>query len=172
MSLVAQVSTLATRVATEFKTWRTRVQPSEPAGTPEGHLWYDTDEPDVSDLVPPTRQILPGLGLTGGGDLTADRTLAVDFAANGVTSATKAVRADDTRLSGAPAAHTHSAADITSSTLALARMPAGVVVRVVYTGAAPVRPTAVAGAPYVHWQGPNSPGSLALAGDTWTPTNP
>lgn len=44
------------------------------------------------------RSIAAGLGLTGGGDLTQNRSFAVDFAASGVVSATKAVRADDKRL--------------------------------------------------------------------------
>lgn len=48
--------------------------------------------------VPLSRLVSAGLGLTGGGDLTADRTLAVDFAASGISSATKATRADDERL--------------------------------------------------------------------------
>ena len=53
-----------------------------------------------STAVLPTRQVITGLGLTGGGDLSANRTLAVDFAASGDSSATKAVRADDIRLTG------------------------------------------------------------------------
>ena len=50
-----------------------------------------------------------GAGLTGGGDLSADRTLSIDFAASGVNSATKAVRADDSRLTDArtPTTHNH-----------------------------------------------------------------
>lgn len=61
------------------------------------------------------RQIATGLGLTGGGTLAADRTLAVDFAASGAVSATKAVRADDSRLSDArtPTGHTHTKAQVT-----------------------------------------------------------
>jgi hypothetical protein len=55
-----------------------------------------------------------GTGLTGGGDLSANRSFAVDFATSGTTSNTKAVRADDSRLSDArtPTAHTHALADI------------------------------------------------------------
>lgn len=79
------------------------------------------------------RTITAGLGLTGGGDLSANRAFAVDFAASGVSSATKAVRADDSRLSDArtptahaysshtgipatfaPSAHSHAQADVTS----------------------------------------------------------
>jgi hypothetical protein len=36
----------------------------------------------ISGYVPDTRQIIAGSGLTGGGNLQADRTLAVDFSAN------------------------------------------------------------------------------------------
>jgi len=55
-----------------------------------------------------------GTGLTGGGDLSANRSFAVDFATSGTTSNTKAVRADDSRLSDSrtPTAHTHALADI------------------------------------------------------------
>jgi hypothetical protein len=54
-----------------------------------------------------------GTGLTGGGDLGANRTFALDFVASGATSTTKAVRADDSRLSDArtPTAHTHGLTD-------------------------------------------------------------
>lgn len=57
------------------------------------------------------RTITAGLGLTGGGDLSANRAFTVDFAASGASSATKAVRADDSRLSDArtPLAHNHDA---------------------------------------------------------------
>lgn len=48
--------------------------------------------------VPTARTLTAGTGLTGGGDLSADRSFAVDFAASGSTSSTKAVRADDSRL--------------------------------------------------------------------------
>jgi len=62
-----------------------------------------------------TRLLNAGTGLTGGGDLSTDRTLSVDFATSGTSSSTQAVRADDSRLSDArtPTAHTHVLADIT-----------------------------------------------------------
>lgn len=65
-------------------------------------------------LVDTLRTISAGTGLTGGGDLSTDRTFTVDFAASGVSSSTKAVRADDSRLSNArtPTAHTHPLADV------------------------------------------------------------
>jgi len=67
-------------------------------------------------LVDTLRTISAGTGLTGGGDLSTDRTFTVDFAASGVSSSTKAVRADDSRLSDArtPTAHTHSISDVTN----------------------------------------------------------
>jgi hypothetical protein len=53
--------------------------------------------------------------LTGGGDLTTSRSFAVDFATSGTVSTTKAVRADDARLSDArtPTAHAHLINDLT-----------------------------------------------------------
>ena len=72
------------------------------------------------------RSITAGTGLTGGGTLAASRTLAVDFAASGTSSSSKAVRADDSRLSDnrTPTSHVHSAADITSGSLDAARIEA------------------------------------------------
>jgi hypothetical protein len=52
--------------------------------------------------TPPTRQILTGAGLTGGGDLTTDRTFAVQF---GTTSGT-VTAGDDARIGGAVQAAT------------------------------------------------------------------
>uniref|UniRef100_UPI0026389A7C hypothetical protein n=1 Tax=Gordonia sp. (in: high G+C Gram-positive bacteria) TaxID=84139 RepID=UPI0026389A7C len=71
--------------------------------------------------VPTTRTIASGTGLSGGGDLTVNRTLAVQY---GVTSGT-ACQGNDSRLSDArtPTAHTHAATDITSGTLDTARIP-------------------------------------------------
>lgn len=58
---------------------------------------------DVSDAVPTSRTISAGTGLTGGGDLTANRTLAVTY---GTTSGT-VCQGNDTRLSDSrtPTAH-------------------------------------------------------------------
>lgn len=60
--------------------------------------------------------VAAGTGLSGG-TITATGTLAIDFATSGASSASKAVRADDSRLSNsrAPTAHTHSASDLTQS---------------------------------------------------------
>jgi hypothetical protein len=58
--------------------------------------------------------VAAGTGLTGG-TITNTGTLAVDFASSGTSSASKAVRADDSRLSDSrtPSAHTHPVGDIT-----------------------------------------------------------
>lgn len=58
-----------------------------------------------------------GLGLTGGGDLSANRTFAVDFVTSGVSNATQVVRADDSRLSNSrtPTSHTHALGDLTQT---------------------------------------------------------
>lgn len=72
--------------------------------------------------VPPTsRLVSAGSGLTGGGSLAADRTLAADFG----TGAGKVTEGNDSRLSDArtPTAHVHAGADITSGTVAAARLP-------------------------------------------------
>jgi len=66
-----------------------------------------------------------GTGLTGGGDLSTNRSFAVDFAASGTSSSTKAVRADDSRLSDArtPLNHTHSLSDLTQSGATINQVP-------------------------------------------------
>lgn len=69
---------------------------------------------NISDAVPSTRTVSAGTGLTGGGDLSANRTLTVDFAASGTSSATKAVRADDSRLSDARSTVSTSITDATA----------------------------------------------------------
>lgn len=69
---------------------------------------------ETTNLASSTTNLTAGTGLTGGGTISADRTFNVDFAASGVSSATQAVRADDSRLSDArtPTAHTHSAGEV------------------------------------------------------------
>lgn len=71
--------------------------------------------------VPTSRTITAGTGLTGGGTLAADRSLAVVFG----TTAGTACQGNDARLTDArtPTAHQHDADDITSGTLAAARIP-------------------------------------------------
>ncbi len=91
-----------------------------PTGTAAGHAVNKAQLDAVASSgggTPVSRMVGTGLGLTGGGDLSADRTLAVDFAASGTSSATKAVRADDSRLSDA---RTPADASVTPAKLATA----------------------------------------------------
>ena len=67
----------------------------------------------ASTAVLPTRQVIAGTGLSGGGDLSADRTLAVTYG----TTAGTAAQGNDSRLSDArtPTAHTHAVTDLTAT---------------------------------------------------------
>lgn len=67
--------------------------------------------------------ISAGTGLTGGGTLAANRTLAADFG----TGAGKVCEGNDSRLSDArtPTAHTHSGSDITTGSIDIARLGTG-----------------------------------------------
>jgi len=78
---------------------------------------------DSAGAAPSSRLISAGSGLTGGGDLSADRTIAADFG----TGAGKVTEGNDSRLSDArtPTAHTHPAADIASGTVGTARLGSG-----------------------------------------------
>jgi len=73
--------------------------------------------------TPKATTITAGAGLTGGGDLSANRTLAVSYGSTAGTAA----QGNDARLSDArtPTAHVHSAADVTSGTVAAARLGSG-----------------------------------------------
>jgi len=64
-----------------------------------------------------------GTGLTGGGDLSANRSFAVAFG----STASTACEGNDARLSDArtPTAHGHAASEITSGALDIARIPTG-----------------------------------------------
>jgi hypothetical protein len=79
----------------------------------------------VAGIVPTSLTLTAGTGLTGGGDLTANRTFTVDFATSGASSSTQAVRADDSRLSDArtPTAHTHPLSDLTQSSATPNQVP-------------------------------------------------
>jgi hypothetical protein len=70
--------------------------------------------------VPTSRTVSSGAGLTGGGDLTADRTLAVSYG----TTAGTAAEGNDARLSDArtPLSHFHAASDVTTGTFDNARI--------------------------------------------------
>lgn len=92
--------------------------------------------------APTTRAITAGTGLTGGGDLTANRTLAVSYG----TTAGTAAQGNDTRLSDARTPTSHAAshasggadalaisgAQVTSGTIPPARLATGVPVAGTY----------------------------------------
>lgn len=56
---------------------------------------------DLAAKVPTTRTVTAGTGLTGGGALSSNVTLAVDLAVSGSGTSNQAVRATDSRLSNA-----------------------------------------------------------------------
>lgn len=89
MSLVDQINSLASRMATEFKSVRTA----------------------IATKVDKSTTISAGTGLTGGGALDSNQSLAVNFG----TTAGTVTQGNDSRLSNArtPTAHTHLWADIT-----------------------------------------------------------
>jgi hypothetical protein len=80
-----------------------------------------TATPTDIGAVPTSRTISSGTGLTGGGDLTADRTLAVSYG----TTANTACEGNDARLSDArtPLSHVHAASDVTSGEFSPLRIP-------------------------------------------------
>ncbi|MEB3209578.1 MAG: hypothetical protein VKK63_11790 [Synechococcus sp.] len=80
------------------------------------NLQINAGELQITSLASETLSLTAGTGLTGGGDLTTNRSFAIDFATSGTSSATQAVRADDSRLSDSrtPTAHAHAWSDITS----------------------------------------------------------
>lgn len=73
---------------------------------------------DLAAKAPSTRSVASGTGLTGGGDLSADRTLTVTYGSIGGT----ATQGNDPRNSDArtPLAHVHVEADVTNLTADLA----------------------------------------------------
>ena len=75
----------------------------------------------VTGSASTTISVQEGLGIDVAGPSGGAYTVSVEFAASGTSSATKAVRADDSRLSNArtPTAHTHVIADVTSLQTAL-----------------------------------------------------
>lgn len=103
----------------------------------------------ASTAVLPTRTITAGTGLSGGGDLSANRSLSVQYG----TTAGTAAQGNDARLSDArtPTTHSHNVADL----------PAGSVIRSTNT----TRPTARTDV-MVIFTGAD-PGANALPGDVW-----
>lgn len=78
-----------------FRALRLWAVGSDPASPDDGDVWYRTDTDKARlrangatvSLADETRQVVSGDGLTGGGDLSADRTLAVGAGAGIVVSA-------------------------------------------------------------------------------------
>lgn len=70
-----------------------------------------------------TTTVSAGTGLTGGGDLSANRTLSVSYG----TAAGTACQGNDARLSDSrtPTAHVHDASDVNAGTLSISRIPTG-----------------------------------------------
>lgn len=70
-----------------------------------------------------TTTVSAGTGLTGGGDLSANRTLEVSYG----TSAGTSCQGNDARLSDSrtPTAHVHDASDVNAGTLSISRIPTG-----------------------------------------------
>ena len=74
---------------------------------------------DLAGKVPTTRQVIAGTGLTGGGDLSANRTFTVAFG----TTSTTACQGNDSRLSDArtPTSHAASHAAIGSDPITISQ---------------------------------------------------
>lgn len=109
------------------------------ARTPTSHTHPESDVTNlVTDLaakVVTSRQVISGGGLTGGGNLTADRTLAVgagtgivvnadDVAADFGTGAGKVVQGNDSRLSDARTPTAHASSHVTGGSDVIASVVA------------------------------------------------
>lgn len=77
----------------------------------------------ISGYVPDSRQIVAGTGLTGGGDLSANRTLAIDYSST-IPSALGSASAG-TASTPARADHIHPALDLADSTETTGVLPMG-----------------------------------------------
>ena len=109
-----------------------------------------------------------GTGLTGGGDLSTNRTIDVDFG----TGAGEVCEGNDARLSDArtPTSHTHPSTDITGlGSMALASASPIQCGRLTLTSGVPVTTTDVTGASTIYYT-PHIGDVIALYdGTTWTP---
>lgn len=89
------------------------------ARTPTSHTHAQSEVTGLltalSAKVPQTRLVNTGNGITGGGDLTGNLQLDLDYAASGTSSSTKPVRADDSRLSDSRAPNGSAGGDLTGT---------------------------------------------------------
>lgn len=122
MSLSSLVNALAGRLATEFVTVRGELSSGLAGKAASTHTHAESDvtglTTDLAAKAPTSRTLTAGTGLTGGGDLSANRTFTVSYG----TSSTTACVGNDSRLSDArtPTAHSHAESDITGLTSDLA----------------------------------------------------
>lgn len=95
----------------------------------------------IGTKVDKTISITASTGLSGGGNLSASRSLSVNFG----TAAGTACAGNDARLSNArtPTAHTHNASDIDSGTLDGARLPGQVAIGKTGTGSGASTPVTI-----------------------------
>jgi hypothetical protein len=70
---------------------------------------------DLAAKINATRQVIAGNGLTGGGDLSADRTFNVDFAPSGGGGAGEVVEATDSRLTNSRAPNGAASGDLSGT---------------------------------------------------------
>lgn len=116
---------------------------------------------EIQNTVSDTLTLTAGTGLTGGGDLTANRTFTVDFATSGAATAGKAVEATDSRLSDNRTPTTHKTSHATGGTDAIAPADIG-----------------AAAATHTHAVGDLTAGSassgqvLTYNGSAWAPATP
>lgn len=154
---------------TTLSTYMRTVLDDSDAATARGTLGAAATS-DLAGYVPTTRSVTAGTGLTGGGTLAADRSLAVAYGSAASTAvqgndarvtadqaagtasirslgtgAQQAAAGNDVRLSDArtPTAHVHSGADLTSGTVPAARLPlvASTPVTVTYASSMTLDPT-------------------------------
>lgn len=105
---------LVAEPSTSLASWQERHYPASPVSSVNGRAGAVSGLAEASDLagyVPTGRSISAGTGLTGGGDLSSNRSLAVQYG----TTAGTAAQGNDARLSDArtPVAHQHAVTDIT-----------------------------------------------------------
>lgn len=136
--LLADVSDVTATAAevnyTDGVTSPIQTQLNGKAATAHTHAQADVTNltSDLAGKVPTTRTVSAGTGLSGGGDLSANRSFTVTYG----TTAGTACQGNDARLSDSrtPTTHTHAGADITSGTIGYARLPVGTAASTVAAG--------------------------------------